>query len=90
MDRDTTDLVHTLREQRVQYVVDSQGQPIAVLLLLEEYAHYLDLLDDEADSQDVELAARLRQAAAPSTSGNRRSFRDYLRQRKAARAQVQS
>jgi len=29
----------------------------------EEYEHYLDLLDDEADGQHEELAARLRQAA---------------------------
>jgi len=28
------------------------GHPVAVLLTLKEYEHYLDLLDDEADSQD--------------------------------------
>jgi PHD/YefM family antitoxin component YafN of YafNO toxin-antitoxin module len=77
----TDDPMRALREQRVHYVVGAQGQPVAVLLSLEEYAHYLDLLDDEADSQDDELATRLRQAAAPSTSGERQSFRDYVRQR---------
>ena len=59
----------TLRERDTRYVVDTQKQPIAVLLTLEEYEHYLDLLDDEADSQDSELAARLTQAAAQPTTG---------------------
>jgi PHD/YefM family antitoxin component YafN of YafNO toxin-antitoxin module len=57
-------LVHILRERGARYVVGSEGQPVAVLLTLEEYDHYLDLLDDEADSQDAELAARLNLAAA--------------------------
>lgn len=60
------DLLHTLRERGAHYVVDTHGQPVAVLLTLEEYQHYLALLDDEADSQDAELAARLEQAAAQS------------------------
>ena len=34
---------------------------------------------DEADSQDSELAARLSQAATQPTSGERQSFRGYLR-----------
>ncbi len=59
----------TLRERDTRYVVGTQGQAIAVLLTLEEYEHYLDLLDDEADSQDSELAARLTQAAAQPTGG---------------------
>jgi hypothetical protein len=59
----------TLRERDARYVVDTQSQAIAVLLTLEEYEHYLDLLDDEADSQDSELAARLTQAAAQPTGG---------------------
>jgi PHD/YefM family antitoxin component YafN of YafNO toxin-antitoxin module len=75
------DLVHRLRERGAHYVVDTQGQPIAVLLTLEEYDRYLDLLDDEADSQDDELAARLEQASARPTGGDRTSFRDYLAQR---------
>jgi hypothetical protein len=33
-------------------------------LTLQEYNRYLDLLDDQADSHDAELAARLAQAAA--------------------------
>jgi len=83
-------LVHTLRERGARYVVGTEGRPVAVLLTLEEYDHYLDLLDDEADSQDAELAARLAQAAAHPTSEERQPFRDYLRQRKTSRAEVQS
>jgi len=75
------DLVHTLRERGARYVVGTEGHPVAVLLTLEEYDHYLDLLDDEADSQDPELAARLAQAAVRPTRKERQSFRDYLRQR---------
>ena len=33
-------------------------------MTLQEYNRYLDLLDDQADSHDAELAARLAQAAA--------------------------
>ena len=61
-------------------MVGAEGRPIAVLLTLEEYGHYLDVLDDEGDSQYAELAARLGQAAARSP-GERQSFRDYLRRR---------
>ena len=82
------DLAHTLRERGAQYVVGATGQPVAVLLTLEEYDHYLDLLDDEASSQDAELAARLVRAAEQPTSEERQSFRDYLRQREATRAKV--
>ena len=70
-----------LRERHARYVVDTQGQPVAVLLTIEEYDHYLDLLDDEADSQDPELAARLVQAASQPAGGERQSFRRYLRRR---------
>ena len=77
----TDDLERTLRERGARYVVDTQGQPLAVLLTLEEYEHYLDLLDDEADSQDTELIARLEQAIAQPTGGERQAFRDYVRQR---------
>lgn len=62
-------------------VVDTQGQVIAVLLILEEYKHYLNLLDDQAD-----LAARLIQAAAQPAGGERQAFRDYLRQRQESHA----
>lgn len=83
-------LVHTLRECGARYVVGTEGHPVAILLTLEEYDHYLDLLDDEADSQDAELAARLAQAAVRPTHNERQSFRDYLRQRETDRAsQVQ-
>ena len=47
----------------------------------EEYEHYLDMLDDDADSQDQELATRLGRAATPAPEGERESFRDYLHQR---------
>jgi PHD/YefM family antitoxin component YafN of YafNO toxin-antitoxin module len=82
------DLVHTLRDRGARYVVGTEGHPVAVLLTLKEYDHYLDLLDDEADSQDDELAARLAQAAAQPTHGERQSFRDYLQQRETSRAEV--
>jgi len=72
------DLVHTLRERGACYVVGTKGHPVAVLLTLKEYDHYLDLLDDEADSQDDELAVRLAQAAAEPTGEERQAFRDYL------------
>lgn len=80
-----------LRERNARYVVDTQGRPVAVLLTMEQYEHYLDLLDDELDSQDAELATRLTQAASQPTSGQRQALREYLRQREASRAnQVQS
>jgi len=81
-------LIQTLRERGAQYVVSTKGHPVAVLLTLEEYDHYLDLLDDKADSQDVELAARLNQAAVRPTGEERQSFRDYLQQRETSRAKV--
>ena len=75
-------LDRALREQGARYVVDAQGQPVAVLLTVAEYDHYLDLLDDEADSQDPELRARLEQAAGQSAGGERQSFRAYVSQHK--------
>ncbi|NOZ72719.1 MAG: hypothetical protein GXP38_12550 [Chloroflexi bacterium] len=53
-----------------------------------EYDHYLDLLEDEAASQDVELAARLRQARQDRGS-ERMAFRDYLRQRSLNDGEIQ-
>ena len=47
----SADLVHTLREQGARYVVGTEGQPVAVLLSMDEYDHYLDLLDDEAGAR---------------------------------------
>ena len=82
----TENLGRTLRERGARYVVDTQGQPLAVLLTLEEYEHYLDLLDDEADSQDADLVARLEQATAQPTGGERQAFRDYVRQRESSNA----
>jgi len=57
-------------------------------LTLAEYDHYLDLLEDEAASQDVELAARLRQARQDRGS-ERMAFRDYLRQRSLNDGEIQ-
>lgn len=82
------DIDHMLRERGVRYVTSTEGQPVAVLLSLEEYEHYLDLLDDEADSQDAELAARLTEAASRPME-ERLSFRDYLNQRDTS-AKIQS
>jgi len=88
-DQEST-LEQTLREHRARYIVGSQGEPVAVLLTLDEYEHYLDLLDDEADSQDKAMAARFAEAATRPADGVRTSFRDYLRQREARDAPVQS
>ena len=76
-----------LREQGARYVVGAQGQPVAVLLTLEEYDRYLDLLDDEADSQDTGLAARLAQVPAKPRQ-KRLAFRDYMHRREASRGPV--
>jgi PHD/YefM family antitoxin component YafN of YafNO toxin-antitoxin module len=73
------DLLHTLREHGARYVVGAEGHPVAVLLTLGEYDHYLDLLDDAADSQDAELAARLTQAAARSACKERQFFDSLTR-----------
>ena len=82
------ELVHTLRKHGARYVVGTEGRPVAVLLTLEEYDHYLDLLDDEADNQDEETAARLAQAAARPTDEERLSFRDYMSQRRGPHAEI--
>jgi hypothetical protein len=91
MSKDPTDHPpRTAREIGAQYVVNRDGQRIAVLLPIQEYEHYLDLLDDEADSQDAELAARLAQASSQPIGGERQSFRDYLHQRGLDDASLQS
>ena len=87
-ERSSNELVHLLRERGAHYVVGTEGRPIAVLLTLEEYEHYLDLLDDEADSQDAELAARLAQAATRPGGEGRLSLREYLSQRDTPHAEV--
>jgi PHD/YefM family antitoxin component YafN of YafNO toxin-antitoxin module len=83
-----SDPVRALREQGARYVVGVQGQPVAVLLTLEEYERYLDLLDDEADSQDAELSKRLTLASARKPRQKRLTFRDYVHHREAARGPV--
>jgi hypothetical protein len=91
MSKDPTDNPpRTVRETGAQYVVNADGQRIAVLLSIQEYEHYLDLLDDEADSQDAELAGRLAQASSQPVGGERQPFRDYLHQRGVGDASLQS
>lgn len=80
-ERPSDELTSALRERGVHYVVGTGGQPVGVLLALDEYEHYLDLLEDEADSQDPELARRLAQASSQLVSEERIDFRAYLRQR---------
>ena len=70
-----------LREQGARYVVGTQGQPIAVLLTLEEYDRHLDLLDDETDSQNADLAARLARASTRPVRQERLAFREHKRRR---------
>jgi PHD/YefM family antitoxin component YafN of YafNO toxin-antitoxin module len=77
-----------LREGGARYVVDDQSRPVAVLLTLEEYDHYLDLLDDEEDSQDEDLRARLTLAAEPQADVARLPLREYLDQRPPADGSV--
>lgn len=88
-DNSSKDPARTIREHGARYVVGSEGQPVAVLLTLEEYEHYLDLLDDEADGQDDELSRRLDQATARPARKKRQSFRDYLRRRESSHGKVQ-
>jgi PHD/YefM family antitoxin component YafN of YafNO toxin-antitoxin module len=87
-EKTSDDFVQTLRERGAHYVVGTEGRPVAVLLALEEYEHYLDLLDDEADSQDAELTTRLAQAATRPPDEERQSFRDYLSQRQGPHAGI--
>jgi PHD/YefM family antitoxin component YafN of YafNO toxin-antitoxin module len=82
-------LEKALRERSARYIVGTQGEPVAVLLSLDEYEHYLDLLDDEADSQDKELADRIALATGRTEDGERIEFREYLRQTKTPNASVQ-
>jgi PHD/YefM family antitoxin component YafN of YafNO toxin-antitoxin module len=84
------DLVHILREQGARYVVGAEGKPVAVLLTLEEYDHYLHLLDDEAVCQDAELATRLARAAVRTTDADRLSLREYLSQRRGPHDEIPS
>jgi hypothetical protein len=83
------DLSRTLREHGDVFAFGADHIACAVLLTIPEYEHYLDLLDDEADGQDAELAARLKLAAAQPAEEERVSFRDYLRQRGTSGGPVQ-
>jgi len=89
VNQQTNTLSHILRERGVQYVVDAEQRLVAVLLPMEEYEHYLDMLEDEMDSEDEELAAKLAQAAERPEDEDRLTFREHLHQRQATYAQVQ-
>ena len=78
-----------LRESSPRYVVDASGEPIAVLLSIDEYEHYLDLLDDEEDSADREIIARLQQAASQGENEGI-DFQQYLDKRKEGDAGLSS
>ena len=43
-----SDITQVLRERGARYVVDAEQQPTEVLLSLQEYEHYLELLEREA------------------------------------------
>ena len=47
MNQDKPDIPKILRERSVRYIVNAEQQPTAVLLSLQEYEHYLDLLAAE-------------------------------------------
>ncbi len=72
---------HILSEHGTRYAVGIEGYPVAVILTVEEYNHYLDLLGGEVDNQDAILTARLMQTAAQSAHEEHQSIRDYLQQR---------
>lgn len=87
--RDEDTIIKAVCERGGQYVVDAQQRLVGVLISWEEYEHYLDLLDDEEDSQDGELAERLTRAASSSAPGERPSLRDYLEHRPPTHADLQ-
>ncbi len=75
---------HALSEHGTRYVVGKEGYPVAVILTLEEYNHYLDLLGGKVNDQNAILAARLMQTAAQLAHEEHQSIRDYLQQRRAS------
>ncbi len=62
---DENALTQTLREAGPRYVVDAQQRPVGYLLTPEEYADYLNLLEDRADNQDAERSEHLTRAVPP-------------------------
>ncbi len=82
-------ITKTLREAGPRYVVDARQRLVGYLLTPEEYADYLDMLEDRADSQDPEIAQRLAEAGQPSAE-KRPTLRDYLRRRPPTDANLQS
>jgi prevent-host-death family protein len=75
--------IRRVRDTGERVVMEQQGELVAALISVQDYEHYLDLLDDEADSEDAELAGRLA-LAADSSAGGREPFRDYLKRRESA------
>lgn len=59
-----------------QYITDNKGKKISVILPLEEYTKILEELEDLED-------IRLYDKAKAEDNGERISFDDYLKQRKA-------
>jgi PHD/YefM family antitoxin component YafN of YafNO toxin-antitoxin module len=57
MNDQTDKLPRAVRETGAQYVVDTEGQHVAVLLPIKEYEHYLELLKREASKQNAKPAA---------------------------------
>ena len=67
MDRDLNDSPRAVRETGAQYVVNAEGQHVAVLLPIKEYEYYLELLKGKADSQKAEPATPLAQDDGQAT-----------------------
>lgn len=85
---DESSLTKALREACARYVLDAQQRPVGYLLTPEEYAEYLEMLEDRADSQDPEIAQRLTQAVETPDEA-RPTLREYLRRRNPDNASVQ-
>jgi len=81
-------IAQALHEAGPRYIVDAQQRPVGYLLTPEEYADYLDMLEDRADSQDTEVQQRLAEAAAPAVE-ERPTLRAYLQRRPPANATLQ-
>jgi len=64
-----------------RYIVGIEGYPGAVILTVEEYNHYLDLLGGEMINQAAILTARLMQTAAQFVREDQQSVGEQLLQR---------
>ncbi len=57
MNDQTDKLPRAVRETGAQYVVDTKGQCVAVLLPIKEYEHYLEWLNSVTSGQNAKPAA---------------------------------